>query len=99
MPTTDKSEGGDQNRQSHEWWQRGERKMAKAEMTNERWAKVALAVAHLNWEACDMAEHDRWVAIAERCYDGTQTDEDRAELEEWHADMSEHYEDDEWYED
>ena len=68
-------------------------------MTNEKWAKVALAVAHVNWEACDEAEHDRWVAIAERCYDGAQTEEDRAELAEWHADMSEEYGHDEWYED
>lgn len=68
-----------------------------AEMRNEQWALVAVGMAHLAWEEGDVAEHDRWVAIAERCEAGAQTAEDEAELAEAHADMSEAYEDDEWY--
>ena len=67
------------------------------QMGNEEWAKVALAMAHRNWECEDEDEHDRWVAIAERCYDGTLTDEDRRELAEEHEEWSEYYEDEEWY--
>lgn len=66
-------------------------------MTNEQWAKVALAIAHQNWDIPDEEEHDRWVAIAERCYEGTLTDEDRTELAEEHEYWSDYYGDEEWY--
>lgn len=66
-------------------------------MTNEERTLVAVGMAHLAWEEADTEEHARWVAMAERCTEGTQTAEDEAEIAEAHEDMSEYYEDEEWY--
>lgn len=72
--------------------------MAQAR-TNDEWGDIARAVAHLWWDCDDEAEHDRWAAIAERCYDGTATEEDRREIAEQHEEWAEHYGCDDWYED
>ena len=70
----------------------------KAKLRNEEWALVAVGVAHVAWEEGDETEHDRWVDIAGRCTGGELTDDEWCEICDWHAEMTELYDDDEWWE-